>query len=298
MAERKKEGDKHHYIPKFYLKQWVNSADPERRLCEFSRPYKIVKPRRIVTDGTGYEPGLYTFPNLPPHARDSIERKLLQMADDKADKVLQRILAGDMDFDQDARSAWSRFLMSLIVRNPEGITRLRSLVTERYPEYLDGLRDTFDSIKHPDDPRTFEDVKAKGTQAKDLEHIMLRLLQHLIDNPVVGAGLNNMVWGMVQFHRACFPLLTSDRPVIMTNGIGYPQSHIVLPISPNKVFIAATTTQQMMELDKTLKLPSAPQRLNDLVARQSRRYVYAADDRQLRFVNNRLGQALKSTPFD
>jgi hypothetical protein len=297
MTKRQKEGDKHHYVPKFYLKQWVDPAGPIRELCEFSRPYKIVKSRRTDPDGTGYQRGLYTFPNLPPHARDFIEKKLLQMADDDANKVLQRILAGDMNFDQDARSAWSRFLMSLIYRNPENITRLRNLITERYPEYLDGLRDTFDTIKHPDDPRTFQEVQAKETQAKDLEHVLLLLLRRMIDNPEVGARLNNMFWGVVQFHRPCFPLLTSDRPVIMTDGIGYPRSHIVLPVSPNKVFIAATTMQQIKELDQTLKHPCAPKQLNDLVARQSRRYVYATDDRQLRFVTNRLGQALKSTPF-
>lgn len=297
MAKRQKEGDKHHYIPKFYLKQWLNSAAPVQKLCEFSRPYKSVTPRRTDPDGTGYQRGLYTFPNLPPHARDFIEKKLLQMADDEANKVLQRILSRDMNFDQDERSAWSRFLMSLIYRNPEDIARLRKLVTEKYPEYLDGLQETFDTIKHPDDPRTFEEVRAKGTQAKDLEHVLLLLLQRMIDNPEVGRRLNNMIWGVVHFHRPCFPLLTSDRPVIMTNGIGYQHSHIVLPISPDKVFIAAATLQQMRELDQTLKHADAPKRLNDLVARQSRRYVYATDDSQLRFVACRLGQALRATPF-
>jgi uncharacterized protein DUF4238 len=106
-----------------------------------------------------------------------------------------------------------------------------------------------------------------------------------------------MFWGVVQFHRPCYPLLTSDRPVIMTDGIGHRHSHIVLPVSPNKVFIAATTKEQITELNQILEQPHAPKQLNDLVARQARRYVYATDDRQLRFVANRLGQALKSTPF-
>jgi hypothetical protein len=54
---------KHHYIPKFYLKQW---AGPDGRICEFSRPHKEVKPRMVFPDGTGYERGLYTFPELAP----------------------------------------------------------------------------------------------------------------------------------------------------------------------------------------------------------------------------------------
>ena len=44
-------GQKHHYLPVFYLKQW---AGPDRRLCEFSRPHKVVKPS--ATRGTSGGP--------------------------------------------------------------------------------------------------------------------------------------------------------------------------------------------------------------------------------------------------
>src|SRR5580692_1218431 len=48
-------GDKHHYIPVFYSKEW---AGPDGRLCEYSRPYDVVKPKRVHPDGTGYVRGL------------------------------------------------------------------------------------------------------------------------------------------------------------------------------------------------------------------------------------------------
>jgi uncharacterized protein DUF4238 len=38
------EGEKHHYIPVFYLKQW---AGADGRLCQYSRPYNRVKPKRV-----------------------------------------------------------------------------------------------------------------------------------------------------------------------------------------------------------------------------------------------------------
>jgi hypothetical protein len=288
-----KEGDKHHYIPKFYLKQW---ADQDGILCEFSRPYKTVKPRRTHYDGTGYEYGLYTFHNVPSHARNLIEKKLLQMADDQAASALKRILASDLDLDQDARSAWSRFLMSLMHRTPERIAQLRQMVTEMYPGYLEELRETFDTIKHPDDPRTYEEVRTVGIA--DVEHVNIRLLGMVINSKDVGTYLNNMVWGMVHFHRPCFPLLTSDRPTIMTDGIRYPNSHIVLPISPDRIFVAAATQQAVKDLTAVLRHDDTPKRLNDLVAKQARRYVYGSDDAQLRFVANRLGQMIKSTPFE
>jgi hypothetical protein len=55
---------KHHYIPVFYLKQWMGGDD---RVCEFSKPHDRVKPRRTHPDGTGYVRGLNTIAGLPPH---------------------------------------------------------------------------------------------------------------------------------------------------------------------------------------------------------------------------------------
>jgi hypothetical protein len=74
-------GQKHHYLPVFYLKQW---AGPDGRLCEFSRPHKVVKPRRTYPDGTGYERGLYTFEGLSPSVADFLEQQFLLRADDGA----------------------------------------------------------------------------------------------------------------------------------------------------------------------------------------------------------------------
>jgi hypothetical protein len=59
---------KHHYIPVFYLKQW---AQTDGQICEFSRPYKEVKPRRTYPDGTGYVRGLYTFRELSAEMRNA-----------------------------------------------------------------------------------------------------------------------------------------------------------------------------------------------------------------------------------
>ena len=40
----KNEGDKHHYLPVFYLKSWTGA---DGRLCEFSRPYTL-KPGQVM----------------------------------------------------------------------------------------------------------------------------------------------------------------------------------------------------------------------------------------------------------
>jgi hypothetical protein len=70
----------------------------------------------------------------------------LQVADDSADDVLQRLLAGNLQFDVDLRSKLSRFLMTLIHRSPEGIARIKQWVIEGMPDALDQFRATYDAL--------------------------------------------------------------------------------------------------------------------------------------------------------
>lgn len=57
-------GQKHHDIPKFYLKQWTGS---DHQLCGYSRPYRKVVAQRKHRGGTGFSRGLYTIAGAPPN---------------------------------------------------------------------------------------------------------------------------------------------------------------------------------------------------------------------------------------
>jgi hypothetical protein len=290
------QGDKHHYIPKFYLKQWVNRADPKRKLCEFSRPYKTVVPRRTDPDGTGYERGLYSFANLPAPAADMVEKKLLLRSDDFASRALQRMLVDDLNFDQDTKSAWSRFLMSLFHRNPERIAYLRNQINEDYPRYIASIREKYEVIRDPQNPRTYDEFEASVGIA-DKERMNLRLLMMIMNSESVGFELNNMVWGVIQFPHLRHSLLTSDRPLVMTNGIKHDNSFIILPIAPDRIFFAARSRNVANRIAELCKNESTAIKLNDRIVSQAHRYVYGRDDKQMRFVVNRFGQKLLSTPM-
>ena len=124
--------DKHHYIPAFYLKQW---AGTDGRLCEMSRPYDVVKPKQVHPDGTGYARGLYTLQGLPPEAANVVETRFLKDADNLG-AVALRAFVENRDLDLALRTAWSRFTISLLLRNPEAVeemkTRLRQNVQKQY----------------------------------------------------------------------------------------------------------------------------------------------------------------------
>lgn len=289
-----KGGDKHHYIPVLYLKQW---ADSDGRVCEFSKPYKTVKPRMTHPDGTGYERGLYSFRNLPASVTDFIEKQFLLQADGKAAQALQRLLDGQAEFNHELRSAWSRFVMTLLHRNPERMDEIRSRVAQHYPEVLEQVRLQYNAMRTPNSPETFEEFE-RDLKDGHLQYLTMSYLQSIMDNRAVGNELNQLSWGVLTFEDLRYPLLTSDRPIVMSNGLRVRDAHLVLPISPTAIFVAEREPDSPNAVRKLAKTVNLAEGLNNLIVRQARKYVWGTNDRQLRFVTNRFGERWVSTPLE
>jgi hypothetical protein len=287
-------GDKHHYIPVFYTKGW---AGQDGRVCEYSRRFRDVKPKRVHPDGTGYVRGLYTIPrNDDPRVTEYIERKFLKVTDNGAARVLQMLRSRkEFDWTTETRSAWSRFIFSLLIRNPEYIRRVAAEVAGFFDPGDSELEQRYRAIKRPQEPETYAEYIARtGHPAGRASAVAV---QKLIDSQRMGERLNKMRWSIVWFEKASRTLLTSDRPIIMTNGLVRPEDHLALPIGPRAVFVAATTeqTERMLRNWDPRKLM---EHVNDRVASQAVNYVWGADDSQLHFVGNRLGRMEPSTPLD
>ena len=253
---------RHHYIPTFYLKQW---AMEDHCICQFSRPHGRVAVKRKHPEGTGYMDDLYSVEGAPAELRSYLEDHFLARTDQLADEALQRFRSDMLDVSDDLRSGWTRFIMSLLQRTPQKIAWL-----------LD---------------RWNRDMDAKlGAENHDVRAITtMQMLQNIMDLPQTGAKINSMIWNLVSYTDARFSLLTSDRPVIISNGLLKPDSHIIVPIGPERLFVAANSAEFVNYLKS---LP--PQKLisdcNDVIAKQAHTYVYGEDDSQRRFVENRLGR--------
>jgi hypothetical protein len=254
---------RHHYIPVFYLKPWNG---PDQRLCEYSRPYKTTKALRKHPAATGYVDGLYTVPGLPAEDAQFVERSFMKANDDwaaRAHTVFLNTVGPARDISQKEKFAWARFLYSLIVRNPENIDRMK----REAPKY---------------------DMSAADVAAN---------LPTLINSERVIVAIAEMRFHTIQPENSRFSFLTSDRPIIMTNGLAVPEAHIAMPLSPRRLFIATKSPQ----LIKDVAARSAGEvvlGVNNKVAEQARRFVYGVDDSQLRFVANRLGKMVRSTPLE
>jgi hypothetical protein len=197
----------------------------------------------------------------------------------------------------EAKAGWTRFIMSLWHRTPEAVARSRAMIRKHYEEDdLEEYRAAYAKLRRPDDPETIEEYLKSSSEQVDRTAIQtwLRIMQ----SERVGAAVMGMEWAVVQMKRLRFPLLTSDRPVVMSNGLAKPESHIVMPLSPDHIFVASNSAQTTSKLRAMARNGSLASTLNDRMARQARKYVYGSDDQQLGFVENRLGQRIACSTFE
>jgi hypothetical protein len=182
-----------------------------------------------------------------------------------------------------------------MLRNPEYVSKMAAEVVGFFDPNSTELNDKYRQIRRPDDPDTYEEYIAKtGHPAGRTSAIAM---QTIIDSPRMGGHLNQMRWSVVTFTNATHALLTSDRPIIMTNGLVKPRDHLALPIGPLSLFVA-TNTLESENIIKNMNPRELMRQVNDRVVAQSRRFVYGTDDSQLRFVAKRLGKIEPSTPLD
>lgn len=268
------------------------------RLCEYSRPYDVVKPLRRHPDRTGFVRGLYTLPDAPSGQQHIIETELMGSVDNWAALAQERMLEDGTSIGQlEARVAlgWCQFLYSLIVRNPEHLLLIKEKLANMTPEILENARDEYPRLRGQNDPLTFDEYKERFAN-KPIVVPPPRVLVNIIGSKRVAGKLAAMKWVTRDILDTKHTLLTSDRPVVMTNGLDRSDGHIVLPIAPRKLFIAAKE-QQMLRQITSMNTEQLLANTNDRVASQAYDYVYGVDDTQLRFVANRLGKRDKSSPL-
>ena len=267
-------GDKHHYIPKFYLKRWAAS---DRRICEYSRPFKRVEPRWVHPDGTGYERGLYSIPGMPPDLTNIVEQQFLKPADNLASMALDALLGG-VPFPKPAemRRDWSRFLFSLLMRFPEAQRALKVDLTENVRQQTVAAKDPAAEFQ-------------KITESNDLERATAQIFLDLLRTSKVTTTLCGMVWEVIELRdRQKNTFLTSDRPIIKTGRLyGLTEPHLVVPISPLHLFVASND-EHVFGILKGHVRDSLVAECNNEVVRSATKYVWGIDISQLRFVENRL----------
>jgi hypothetical protein len=157
-----------------------------------------------------------------------------------------------------------------MLRSPEYVARMAAEVADFFNPTATELNDRYRQVRRPEDPETYEEyIALTGHPAGRASAIAMRTI---IDSPRMGGHLNQMRWSTVTFKNPKHALLTSDRPIIMTNGLVKSRDHLAIPIGPLALFVA-TNTEESDSIIRNINPRELMQQVNDRVASQARRFV-------------------------
>lgn len=277
---------RHHFVPIFYTRRW---ADQDGQVCEFSRPYRDIKVRRVHPAGTGYLDRLYELRGFPRELAQQVETKFFSRIDSQAADALTLMEShgNDAMWTPAKRKAWTTMIFAMLFRGPEAIRILKdNYLRDLYaPDHIMEAR--YSEIREHGEPDTFVDfLKSQGEAHED--KIFFELITRLMEKPMAGHLIHKMAWHVIELPDSKFELLTSDQPVIMTRGLAHQHSHLAMPLGPRRLWLAANNQHVLSQLSRASSTQLARE-VNTLVVEQAQRYVYAANDRQLAFVQRRFG---------
>jgi hypothetical protein len=272
---------KHHFIPVFYLKRWTGS---DGKLCEFTRQWKgVVKPKRTHPSGTGYVKRLYETVT-PGSNSQQIEDLFFKPVDTMASEALEKIYDKKTKLEMNLREriAWSRFILSLLLRSPEDLDDYKKHYAENWLKTNPRGEERYKQTKADSDPETLSEFLIK-TDPAYVHDSSLEVLKTLIENKTLINRMCDFNWHTVTLNNPRHYLMTSDRPVIMTNGLARKDSYIVMPIGPRQIFLTAPYENAVLEFKKMTE-EQLVTNINYTIVGQAQKYVFGKDDVQLRFV--------------
>jgi hypothetical protein len=277
---------KHHFLPEFYQNGW---AGADRKVTVFTRPRDRLIAKRRFPSETGYEQELYAVETRKdPAARQALELEVMSPVDNGAAQFLSHIRSRSGEpVDPAFGDAWATFIVSLLHRTPFMIQKLKAALQEREEPLLERVLAEYEKLRGPDDAKSVEQFLA--SDPTHIPEAFAKLLPMLIKSERVREGLRRMDWAIITLGDGAHQLMTSDSPLIMSNGIAYQNSFIILPVSPKEIFVGAHSTS-VVEAFASQGAKALSLAMNDAVVRQARHFVIAADESQRRFVDNRLGR--------
>lgn len=279
---------RHHYIPQFLSKLWIGK---DGKLCEHSRPHKALVSQRKPPKAVGFERDLYSLPGAIPSDVAFVEDRFFAIGDQRACNALQVILTGNLaNFSREHREAFTRLLVSFYHRTPDRVQYIRETLANETQRVIDEVREEIRIGARPP-PRPGMDFEqyAANLMAKTYDFLWGKSLMSLVDSQMVGPAVFNMRWATRRLPRSERDLLLGDHPLVRSNGIAHPEGHIALPLGPRLLFLATNTLETQRQI-----LGQSDERIvrdcNRETLRHAKRFVYSTDERQVRFIDNRLSR--------
>ncbi len=277
---------RHHYIPQFYLRQWLGA---DFKLQEFRRGYEgRIQTGRYGTLSTGYVDDLYALAGVSDRLKHEIERLFMGPVDTAATIARDLLLQGEIP-QGEMRACWARFLLSLLTRTPEQIAAFKAKVAADWKKPQPEMRERYLQVRRPEWPEDFEEMMLSLDPAL-AERTAIILATKMMQNQKTLQLLMSAMWWVLDISQLSNQtFMTSDHPLIMTNGLGRDDGHFALPIGPRHLFIGFMN-HDISHSVRGLKAERIVNEVNKLVIGQGRKYVYASDATELDNVRTGMGK--------
>lgn len=262
---------RHHYVPQFLLRRWTDTAGK-------LRIYKMRDGRLTRKDmgpkSTGYENGLYALvAGVLGFPEDDLEKRLFGPIDNNAavalDKIERRAVLTDDD-----HIAWTFFLCSLRIRQPDVLEFLRTEGKQHHAEILANLDKESLPAGAPNTEQWFNRHFPGTIDAATLTSWLPRMILH--DD--VADRFSNLHWWCREFEADAPKLLLSDLPLHWEGGFNQPGFIIQLPIGPDRIFFGTASTETEHILGAMPADVLIPRVNRSTLASSSQRFWATTDD--------------------
>lgn len=165
------------------------------KLVEFTKPFgPNLKAKPVRAISTGFQEGLYSLEGYEAELAQQVEVEFFAPIDDEASNALGMLerFGHLAPWSGESRSAWTRFLLSLLLRCPEDISILRDWWrNEVFGNPSPEAEEKYGRVRRAGDPEKFSEfLRSQPTTMK--ERHQFQSLYSLIDNPSVGTTINQM----------------------------------------------------------------------------------------------------------
>lgn len=283
---------RHHFVPQFLLRQW-SDCSLDRKLQEFRLDLRDISTSTKAPKGTAFQNDLYalTMPSVAGMSKQAVETRVLRHIDNDAAVVRAKMVQqGLKSLSHHERCNWVRFLMSLKVRQPDVLSRLRIQSSDHLSQILTTQPEQYEALATADDPPTMHQF-VESSMPGLIENFGLCIFDAFVDRPEIGQKILGLVWWLCDFTKTKHQLLLADNPCIFTGVIDAPELIIALPISPTAAFLA-TRGERIAGLLRQLSPSRLVVRINESSVLQARARVYASSRTPERFIRNRLALRL------
>jgi len=183
------------------------------------------------------------------------------------------------------RRDWSRFLVSLLMRNPKMVANLRRRGTQIAKDTLAANHEEYEQVREESDPATLLDWVAANTPLTT-ENFPIATMPALIESDLLNDATLRAEWSVFDIPSPNHELVIGEDPLAYV-GTMDTSFLLALPLAPRCAFVAFSNPLTGARI-RAITPDRMARNLNEWQVARTLRYVYATDASTARFVELRL----------